>query len=53
LGVFFEPVEDRWHGAAPKILMNHIANQQQDESGNVATLGEDVRDDEYKARAAS
>ena len=51
--VYFEPGEDHWHGAAPDRLMTHIAVQQVDESGNVATWGEHVTDEEYGAAAAA
>ena len=45
--VFFEPGEEHWHGAAPDRFMTHIAMQQADEDGNVASWGEHVTDDEY------
>jgi quercetin dioxygenase-like cupin family protein len=51
--VFFEPGEDHWHGAAPNRFMTHIAIQQVDESGNPATWGEHVTDDEYNSAPAS
>jgi quercetin dioxygenase-like cupin family protein len=51
--VFFEPGEDHWHGAAPTRLMTHIAMAEVDESGNAATWGEHVSDEEYSAAPAS
>jgi quercetin dioxygenase-like cupin family protein len=45
--VFFEPGEDHWHGAPTTRFMTHIAIQQADAEGNVATWGEHVTDDEY------
>jgi quercetin dioxygenase-like cupin family protein len=45
--VFFEPGEDHWHGAAPNRFMTHIAMLEVDESGNPATWGDHVTDDEY------
>jgi quercetin dioxygenase-like cupin family protein len=45
--VFFEPGEDHWHGAAPNRFMTHLAMLEVDESGNVASWGEHVTDDEY------
>src|SRR3954454_2021546 len=50
--VFFEPGENHWHGAAPTRLMTHIAMQQADDDGNVATWGEHVSDEQY-AKAPS
>jgi quercetin dioxygenase-like cupin family protein len=46
--VFFEPGENHWHGAAPGRFMTHIAIQQGDERGNVATWGAHVDDEEYE-----
>jgi quercetin dioxygenase-like cupin family protein len=43
-GVFFEPGENHWHGAAPNRFMTHIAMQQADEHGNVVTWGDHVTD---------
>jgi quercetin dioxygenase-like cupin family protein len=45
--VFFEPAEEHWHGAAPATFMTHVAMQQGDEQGNVATFGDHVSDEEY------
>jgi quercetin dioxygenase-like cupin family protein len=45
--VFFEPGENHWHGAAPTRFMTHIAIQQADDQGNVASWGEHVSDEEY------
>jgi quercetin dioxygenase-like cupin family protein len=47
--VFFEPGEQHWHGAGPTSFMTHLARQQADEEGNVATWGDHVTDDEYRA----
>jgi hypothetical protein len=45
--VFFEPGENHWHGAAPTRFMAHVAIQQADDEGNVATWGEHVSDEQY------
>jgi quercetin dioxygenase-like cupin family protein len=45
--VFFEPGEEHWHGAAAARMMIHVAMQQPDEDGNVASWGEHVTDEEY------
>ncbi len=45
--VFFEPGEEHWHGATPTRFMAHVALQQADDDGNVASWGEHVTDDEY------
>ena len=45
--VFFEPGEDHWHGAAPTRCMTHVAMQQADDAGSVATWGDHVTDEEY------
>jgi len=50
--VFFEPGEEHWHGAAPSRFMTHLALQQVDEEGNVATWGDHVTDEEYGAAPA-
>jgi quercetin dioxygenase-like cupin family protein len=42
--VFFEPGEEHWHGATPNRLMVHVAMQQADADGNVATWLEHVED---------
>jgi len=47
--VFFEPGENHWHGAEPNRLMVHIAMQQADDTGNIATWGRHVTDEEYGA----
>jgi quercetin dioxygenase-like cupin family protein len=47
--VFFEPGEDRWHGAAPTRFMTHLALQQVDDQGSAVTWGVHVTDDEYGA----
>ena len=48
-GVFFEPGEDHWHGAAPTRFMTHLAMLEVDEQGNSATWGPDVSEEEYGA----
>ena len=45
--VFFEPGEEHWHGAAATRLMTHLALQQADDEGNVASWGDHVTDVEY------
>src|SRR5438309_5076545 len=44
--VFFEPGEEHWHGAASTRFMTHLAMLQVDDSGNAATWGEHVTDEE-------
>ena len=51
--VFFEPGEEHWHGAAPDRFMAHLAIQQVDGSGSLATWGEHVSDEEYALDPAS
>ena len=51
--VFFEPGEEHWHGAAPDRFMVHLAIQQVDGSGSLATWGEHVSDEEYAIEPAS
>ena len=48
--VFFEPGEEHWHGATATRFMTHVAMQQPDDGGNVASWGEHVTDEEYAAR---
>jgi quercetin dioxygenase-like cupin family protein len=50
--VFFEPGEEHWHGAAETRFMTHLALQQADDEGNVASWGDHVTDDEYAAAPA-
>jgi quercetin dioxygenase-like cupin family protein len=45
--VFFEPGEDHWHGAAPNRFMTHLAMLEVDETGDIATWGDQVTDEEY------
>lgn len=45
--VVFEPGENHWHGAAATRFMTHVAMQQADDDGNVATWGEHVSDEQY------
>jgi quercetin dioxygenase-like cupin family protein len=51
--VFFAPGEEHWHGAAPDRFMTHLAIQQVDGSGSLATWGEHVSDEEYAVDPAS
>ena len=51
--VFFEPGEEHWHGAAPNRFMTHLAMLDVDDTGNNATWGEHVTDEEYGAEAAT
>jgi quercetin dioxygenase-like cupin family protein len=46
--VFFEPGEEHWHGATPDRFMTHLAMQQVDDEGNVATWGDHVTHEEYR-----
>ena len=48
--VFFEPGEERWHGAAPNRFMTHLAMLEVDDEGNPAIWGDHVTDEEYAAR---
>jgi quercetin dioxygenase-like cupin family protein len=50
--VFFEPGENHWHGAAPERFMVHTALQQVDDQGSAVTWGEQVSDEDYRARPA-
>lgn len=47
--VFFAPGEDHWHGASPGRFMTHLSLVEVDETGNSATWGSHVTDDEYGA----
>lgn len=49
--VFFEPDEGHWHGAAPTRFMTHLALQQADAEGRMATWGDHATDEEYAAPA--
>lgn len=51
--VFFEPGEDHWHGAGPNRFMTHLSLVEVDDSGNSATWGAHVSDDEYRATTSS
>ncbi|MES1246731.1 MAG: cupin domain-containing protein [Actinomycetota bacterium] len=42
--VFFEPGVEHWHGAAENRLLVHVAIQQADDDGSVATWLEHVSD---------
>jgi quercetin dioxygenase-like cupin family protein len=52
-GVYFEPGEEHWHGAAPTRFMTHLAILEVDEEGNSATWGDHVTDQEYNAAPAT
>src|SRR5215208_4930175 len=45
-GVFFEPGENHWHGAAPRRFMAHIAMHQTDDSGSAVAWDRHVTDEE-------
>jgi quercetin dioxygenase-like cupin family protein len=47
--VFFEPLEEHWHGAAPTRFMTHLAMLEVDDEGTPATWGDRVTDEEYGA----
>jgi quercetin dioxygenase-like cupin family protein len=47
--VFFGPGEEHWHGATAARVMTHVAMQQADADGNVASWGDHVTDEEYAA----
>lgn len=47
--VFIEPGEEHWHGATASHFMSHLAMLEVDDSGNPATWGEHVSDEEYAA----
>jgi quercetin dioxygenase-like cupin family protein len=51
-GVFFEPGEEHWHGAAPDRFMTHLAMLVVDDEGNSAAWGQHVTDAEYAAPRA-
>ena len=51
--VRFEPGEEHWHGAAPRRFMTHLALHEVDASGNAASWGEHVTDEEYHAGHAA
>ena len=51
--VFFEPGEEHWHGAAPDRFMTHVAMLDVDDTGNSATWGDHVSDEEYKAGSSA
>jgi quercetin dioxygenase-like cupin family protein len=51
--VFFEPGEEHWHGGGPSRFMAHLAMQQVDEAGNLASWGEHVSDEDYRAEPAT
>jgi quercetin dioxygenase-like cupin family protein len=47
--VFFEALEEHWHGATPTRFMAHVAMLEVDDDGNNATWLEHVTDEEYVA----
>jgi quercetin dioxygenase-like cupin family protein len=51
--VFFEPGEDHWHGAAPNRFMTHLSLVEVDDSGDSATWGAQVTDEEYDSALAT
>jgi len=51
--VFFEPGEDHWHGAAPNRFMTHLSMVEVDGTGNSATWGAHVTDQEYTVEATA
>lgn len=51
--VFFEPGEEHWHGAASDRFMTHVAMLDVDDTGNSATWGDHVSDEEYWAASSA
>ena len=51
--VYIEPGEEHWHGATADRFMAHVAMQEADNLGQVATWGDHVTDQEYGHAAAS
>jgi quercetin dioxygenase-like cupin family protein len=51
--IFFESIEEHWHGAAATRFMNHLAMLEVDDDGNAATWGDHVSDAEYAAAPAT
>jgi quercetin dioxygenase-like cupin family protein len=51
--VFFGPGEDHWHGAAETRFMTHLSIVEADDSGNTATWGLHVSDEEYGTAPAN
>ena len=47
--VFFGAGEEHWHGAAASHFMTHLSMVEVDDSGNNATWGAHVTDEEYGA----
>jgi quercetin dioxygenase-like cupin family protein len=45
--VYIEPGEEHWHGATADRFMAHVAMQEADDHGQVATWGDHVTDQEY------
>jgi quercetin dioxygenase-like cupin family protein len=45
--IWTEPGEEHWHGASAGHDMTHLAIQELDEQGNLATWGKHVTDEEY------
>jgi quercetin dioxygenase-like cupin family protein len=48
-GVRFAPGERHWHGAAPDVVMVHLAMQEAGDDGTTAAWAEHVSDAEYDA----
>ena len=51
--VYIEPGEEHWHGATADRFVAHVAIQEADDHGQVATWGEHVTDQEYGQAATS
>jgi quercetin dioxygenase-like cupin family protein len=51
--VYIEPGEEHWHGATADRFMAHIAMQEADDQGQVATWGDHVTVQEYGQAATS
>lgn len=47
--VFFAAGEDHWHGATPTRFMTHLSIVQVADSGETATWGDHVSDEDYTA----
>ena len=45
--VWTEPNEEHWHGGSANSSMTHLAIQELDDQGNLATWGKHVTDEEY------
>jgi quercetin dioxygenase-like cupin family protein len=47
--IFIEPGEEHWHGATPGRYMAHVAMQEANDEGQMATWGDHVTDEEYRS----